>query len=120
MQVSITSLPVLWLSLSLFSTTALSAGGYPALMPRRGFTVDTVHNEKHVPNGVAAKAKAMAKFAHLADSAIVKVLDEPDPCELYRLFCCNGCHYELELTICWQPVSSLVLLSSMTASGSAP
>lgn len=82
MQVSTTSLPAFWLSLSLFITTALTAGGYPSLMPRRGFAVDAVHNENHTPNGVAAKAKAMAKFSHLADSDIYKVLDGPDPCKL--------------------------------------
>lgn len=77
MQVSTISLPVFWLSISLPVTIALS--GHPSLMPRRGFTIDTVHNEKHMPNGVAAKAKAMAKFAHLADGDNIKVLDDSGP-----------------------------------------
>lgn len=79
MKVSTISLPAFWLSISLPITTAL--GGYPSLMPRRGFSIDTIRNEKHMPNGVAAKAKAMAKFAHLADNDNVKVLDDYDPCK---------------------------------------
>lgn len=79
MKVSTISLPAFWLSSSLPITTALS--GYPSLMPRRGFSIDTVRNEQHMPNGVAAKAKAMVKFAHLAEGDNVKVLDDYDPCK---------------------------------------
>lgn len=78
MQLSTFNMPIFWLSISVLISTALC--GFPSLLPRHGFTVDTVHNEKHVPNGVNAKAKAMAKFAHLVDSDTVESLDY-DPCE---------------------------------------
>lgn len=78
MHVLSSSLPAFWLSTALLITTAL--GDFPSLMPRRGFTIDSVRNEKHVPNGVSAKVRAMAKFAHLVDSSKVKSLDY-DPCK---------------------------------------
>lgn len=82
MHISIISMPALWLSISHLVTVALC--GFPSLMPRRGFAINTVRNNEHVPNGMIAKAKALAKFAHLADSPHVKaLLDDYDPCEQY-------------------------------------
>lgn len=79
MQVSAASMPAFWLSIFLLITTGHSTSSF--LMPRRGFTINTVHNNKHVPNGVAAKAKAMAKFAHLVKSDNVKTLNNYNACE---------------------------------------
>lgn len=79
MQISTISMPALWLSISFLITTALC--DFPSLMPRRGFTINAVHNYKHVPNGAAAKAKAMAKYAHLVDSDKVMGLNGYDPGE---------------------------------------
>lgn len=80
MQVSIANMPAFWLSICLLINAALS-NQFPSLMPRRGFAIDAVRNHKHSPNGIAAKAKATAKFAHLVSDNI-KALNDHDPCEL--------------------------------------
>lgn len=62
----------IWLTVCLLITSIL--GEYPSLMPRHGIAIDAVHNHKHSPNGVTAKAKAIAKFAHLVDQDTSKNL----------------------------------------------
>lgn len=68
-----------WLSICLLITSVL--GNYPSLMPRHGVVIDAIHNHKHSPNGVAAKAKAVAKFAHLANPDTTKnLLNDHNSC----------------------------------------
>lgn len=78
MQVSFANGPgmAFWLSIFFLITSVLSK--FPALMPRHSSVIHAVHNHKHTPNGVAAKAKALAKFAHLADPDNVKNLVNAD------------------------------------------
>lgn len=63
---------------------ASAACGSSFLFPRgESFTVNTIHNPKHVAHGPSAKAKAMAKYAHLVDSSVrVGAIGHPNPCKL--------------------------------------
>lgn len=114
MQVSTSNMPAFWLSICLLITTAL--GSFPSLMPRHGFAINAVHNHKHSPNGVAAKAKAINKFAHLVESNNVKISDY-DPCELHLASASNllstSANRSLQLPL------SVVLLRTTIESGCA-
>lgn len=57
---------------------------FPYLLPRGGsFSVNTIHNPKHTAHGPLAKAKAMAKYAHLVESSTsVGAIDYASPCKL--------------------------------------
>lgn len=49
--------------------SASAASGFPSLLPRgHSFKLHTYHNPNHIANGPSAKAKALAKYAHLVDS----------------------------------------------------
>lgn len=111
MHISTANVPAIWLSIGLLITAVL--GAYPSLMPRRGFSVDAVRNHKHAPNGVAAKAKAMAKFAHLVNKENVNVVDDYDPCQSPSTSTPSPNMANSDL----QPVLSMALSSRMTESG---
>lgn len=67
MQVSTTNMSAFWLSL----IPLISAvGGYPSFPGRSsdGFSLNTLRNTKYSANGIRAKQRAIAKYAHLVES----------------------------------------------------
>lgn len=62
---------------------ASTVSAFPYILPRGGsFSVNTIRNHKYTAHGPSAKAKAMAKYAHLVESSTgVGTIDYASPCK---------------------------------------